>query len=185
MLNPSFMTAPLYERASAGGAPAPRRPAARTTIYRSFHQHATVDVEALAVDEAGSVGEQEQDGVRDLFRLAEAAHRHAARDQRPLLGSERRVHRGVAGSGVDAVDADPGAGDRAGEALRHRDDRALARRVGNVGDAAAAELVAVRADRDDPALAARQHALERSLHREEGALGVHREDAVPLLGGDL
>jgi len=69
--------------------------------------------------------------------------------------------------------------------LRHGDDRALARSIRNVGDPAAAELVAVGADRDDAALSARKHPLEGSLHREERALGVHREDAVPLLGADL
>src|SRR5215510_3417491 len=115
MLKPSFMTRLSFERASAGGAPAPRRPAARTTTWRSFHQHAAIDVEALAVDEAGGIREQEQDGVRDLFRLAEAAHRDTARDHRPLLRRERRMHRRVARSGVDAVDADRCAGDRARE----------------------------------------------------------------------
>src|SRR4029453_1075183 len=58
MLNPSFMS---------------------RSSWQSFHQHAAVDVEALAVDEAGRVREQEQDGIRDLFRLAEAPHR----DTRP------------------------------------------------------------------------------------------------------
>src|SRR5215470_7124041 len=90
MLNPSFMSTPLDERASAGGAPAPRRPAASTTTWRSFHQHTAVDVEALAVDEAGGIREQEQDGVRDLFRLTESADRNAPGHHRPLLGREGR-----------------------------------------------------------------------------------------------
>src|SRR5262249_53251485 len=80
MLNPSFMLA-----------------SSQSTL---FHQHAAVDVEALAVDEAGGVREQEQDGVRDLFRLAEAAHRDAAGDHRALLRRERRMHRRVARAGL-------------------------------------------------------------------------------------
>src|SRR5262245_12747030 len=91
MLKPSFMTRLSFERASAGGAPAPRRPAARTTTWRSFHQHAAIDVEALAVDEAGGIREQEQDGVRDLFRLAEAAQRNSAGDHRAACAMARPI----------------------------------------------------------------------------------------------
>src|SRR5919106_4898168 len=164
MLSPSFMTWP------------PER-------GESFHQHAAVDVEALAVDEAGGVGEQEQDSAGDLLRPAEASQGDAAGDHRALLRRERRVHRRVAGPRIDAVDAHPRADQRTGEALGHGDDGALAGGVRDVGDPAAAELVAVGADRHDPPLAARQHAPQRRLDGEERPPGVDREYAVPLLGG--
>src|SRR5262249_19628785 len=61
----------------------------------------------------------------------------------------------------------------------------MARRGAGGGRAPSAGLVTVGADRDDSAPAARQHALERGLDREEGALRVHREDAIPLLRGDF
>src|SRR5581483_7529275 len=145
---------------------------------------AAVDGQALARDEVGGAGSEEDGRAGALLRLAKAAGRSAL-DYAPvggLVGLEAGRHVGRDPAGDDAIHLDIVAGPGDGEGLRELDDAALARRVGQHGGAA--EKGVLGADVDDLAASVRDHVGVTSLRELEDRLEVGVQDPVPDVVGN-
>ena len=136
------------------------------------------------VEEGGSIGDQEEDGVGDLLRRPQAPHDltlgHLLPHQDGIRGAlDDAIHPGrLRGPGGEAVGADASIGVVDGEAPRQGDERRLRRAVRRA-----------RGDGDEPshgghvdedAAAPREHLWQGLLADDEGGAHVDRERLIPL-----
>src|SRR5271154_1156993 len=109
--SPSMNSAPrvLARRTPTVVLPEPETPI--TTIAKPSEAggDAAVDIEDVAIDETRSVGSEEDRGADQLFDVAPAAHRRAAREpgRERLVLDQRLVEFGGEIAGRDRVDPQP------------------------------------------------------------------------------
>ena len=139
-----------------------------------------------AGDVARLLAAQVGDQVGDVGRPALAAHRYPGEDLLLLLADQLAGGDvGVDQPGRDGVDRHAVRAQLAGQGAGEPELPGLGRGVGDAAEDAAAALGRDRRQEHDPAEAALDHAGREAAGDVVGAAHVHREDPLPLLGGDL
>src|ERR1017187_5659506 len=148
-------------------------------------QEAAIDGDALAGDEAGAIGGQQDGGADQLIGAAETGHGGAQLELAAAFGAieERGVDVGAEDAAGDGVDVDAIAGPLDGEAAGEREDGGFRRGVG--GDLDQGDERVERRYINNAAAAMSGERRVEGLAGAEHAGEVDVEETVPLEFGDL
>jgi len=149
---------------------------AMTSLLRPRH-HAAVDGEHGAVDVAGFIGGEEEEGAGDFFGLPDAPGGDARDHHLQDLFGHALDHIGGDEAGGDSVGGDVVAPELAGPDARHADDASLGCHV--VGLPEVAVQAHNRRGADDPAITAFDHVRRDGLAHAKDADGIRVERLGP------
>src|SRR3984957_670894 len=143
-----------------------------------YHAHPAVDMQRLSGDVGGLGAGEVNRGGGDLLGRAEALHGNRRHEPGALVVAQLIGHRRPDEARRDAVDGDAAGRDLGGDRFRHGDHRGF--RGGVIRLAGIAGDPADRADRDDPAVAAAQHAAQRGADQAKPGGEVDLQHRLPI-----
>ena len=141
------------------------------------HRQSTGHAERLTGDVVRQIAGEEQNGVRDICRLAEPPHRNGALERLQVALRQNHQHRSFGRPRTHAIHVDRIARHLAGQPLAEGDQAAL--RAGIDGFARTADTPGVACDVDDLARPSINHRPEQRAREFDRSQHIDVDDAFP------